>query len=130
MDNFSIIRYLIGASRVKFSVLDEIFKEIKISKNHVTMYVDAHAILYRLYRNNVISELQNLPTEIVVRDIVISFVNVLAHYRRYIATRLHKSNDIIVVFNRELPKYQKKYYSDYQHKLYEQYNPDHKDYGS
>lgn len=126
----SMIKYLVGASRIKFSVLDEIFKEIHINQDMIVMYVDAHSILYRLYRLKSLDSIYSLPAEVAVKDLVVSFINVLGHYRRYFATHLGKTNDIIVTFNRKLPNYQGSIDPDYQHKLYEIYEPDHKDYSA
>ncbi|MCM1532923.1 MAG: hypothetical protein NC114_11745 [Ruminococcus flavefaciens] len=114
---------MIGASRIKFEVLDKLYQEINTSKYRMgVVYVDAHSIFYRLYRDKNIANIYVDTKEELVRDIVVGFMNVLGHYRRYLATRLHLDNDIYVVFNRELPKYQAQFCPEFNSKLYKRYS--------
>lgn len=124
----SMIKYLIGASRVKYSVLDEIFHEVYLGNHMVTLWVDAHSILYRLYRQKDLAFLESIPKDVAIKDLVVSFINVLGHYRRYFATRLHKTNDIIVFFNTTPPAYQTAVHSEYCSSTYDKYRDNHKDY--
>lgn len=125
----SIIRYLIGASRIKYVILDNLFRGITFP-NGVVLHVDAHAILYRLYRNKDLDAIYSVDKDVAVKDIVVNFINVLAHYRRYMATRLEATNDIYVYFNTKLPAYQEALVSDYRKKEYEKYSKHNKDYSA
>jgi len=121
----SLVRYMIGASRIKFEVLDTLYQGIDVSKYRMgVMYVDAHSIFYRLYRDKNIANIYVDTKEELIRDIVVGFMNVLGHYRRYMATRLHLDNDIYVLFNCERPKYQTQYCPDFNSKLYKRYSDD------
>lgn len=106
MENNSIVRYVIGSSRIKYEVLNEICKPINPKKYQMCcMLIDAHAIFDRLYRPDNIN-LIDTTLEQTVADIVINLMNVIGHYRRYIATRFQLDNDIFVSYNREPPRYQ------------------------
>lgn len=125
----SLVRYMIGASRIKFEVLDKLYQGIDVSKYRMgVIYVDAHSIFYRLYRDKNIANIYVDTKEELVRDIVVGFMNVLGHYRRYLSTRLHLDNDIYVAFNRELPKYQAQYCPEFNSKLYKRYSKDDADF--
>lgn len=121
MANFdqSMMKFLIGRSRIKYAVLDELFRTIYIPQDKVVFHVDASAILYRLYRNKDLDMIYSVDQDIAIRDLVISFLNVLAHYRRYLVTRLHKTNDILVYFNHKEPGYQRILFSNYRKEWYD-----------
>lgn len=106
VDN-SLIRYIVGASRVKYEVLDEILLKhpdldaVSTAKHYdmVVMFVDGYSLLYRLYLEKNLTALYADNRAELVRDLVVGFMNVLGHYRRYMSTRLHLMNDIICTFN-------------------------------
>ncbi|MDE6040624.1 MAG: hypothetical protein K2F99_03505 [Muribaculaceae bacterium] len=116
MSDNNFMRYVIGASRTKFVVLDELFK--KQFPNGIPNYkmavilVDAHSIMTPIYRPNNEYSLDE-SSEDLATDVVINFMNVLGHYRRYLATRLHLDNDIFVSYNRIQPKFQKMCFPKY-----------------
>lgn len=129
-DSSSLVRYLIGASRVKFEVLESLYSGIDSSKYRMgVMYVDAHSIFYRLFREKDLASTYSDGYQPLVRDLVVGFFNVIGHYRRFMATRLHLDNDIYVLFCPYLPKYQAKLYPDYCKDKYKKYSIDHPDYG-
>lgn len=128
-DSNSMIKYLIGASRVKYAVLDDIFKPYHIHQKHLVLYIDAHSILYRLYRNDRLGMIYSIPTEVAVKDLVVSFLNVIGHYRRFIATHLEIPHEIIITFNTTCSSYHVTSFSDYRKDEYERYQKKHKDYG-
>lgn len=129
-DSGSMIKYLIGASRIKYSVLDDILRPVTAQSGKILFLVDAHSIIYRLYRMKDLDTILSIPEEVAVKDLVINFLNVIGHYRRYFATHMGCDNDIIIFFNRKLPSYHEMYYPDYQKKLYERYDAKHKDYAA
>lgn len=109
IDNNSLIRYIIGASRIKYEVLDNLYAGITFSQYRMgVMYVDAHSIFYRLFKERDLVSIYNDHKEELIQDIVIGFYNVLGHYRRYMATRMGLDNDIYVTFNQSQPKYNSK----------------------
>ena len=120
MDNiFSMIHYLIGRARIKYTILDEIFHSVYIPKeNHLVFHVDASSILYRLYREKDLDTIENVPYEVAVKDLVVSFINAIGHYRRYFVTRLGMSNSIMIYFNKIQPIYQSMIFGDYRKSWY------------
>ena len=72
---FSMIHYLIGRSRIKYTILDEIFHSVYIPKeNHLVFHVDASSILYRLYREKDLDTIQSVSYDVAVKDLVISLI--------------------------------------------------------
>lgn len=129
MDN-GVVKYILGASRVKFDILDSLIRKVPSGKYRMcVLHVDAHAILYRLYQEKDMARIYEDTMGDLVRDIVVGFFNVIGHYRRYLATRLHMDNDIFVYFNRELPAYHKKKYPKFNQKLYQKYDTSNPEFG-
>ena len=109
-DLTSLIRYLIGASRIKYEVLENLYATIPTMQYRMgVMYVDAHSIFYRLFREKDFSTVYADSMNELVRDLVVGFFNVIGHYRRFMATRLQLDNDIYVMFNPDLPKWHEHY---------------------
>lgn len=123
-------KYLIGASRIKYEVLDELFKDIKINGDIINLYIDTDYVFYRLYRNNLLSDIFSVDEKIIITDIVIAFINTLGHYRRYFVTRHHHNCRIFTVFNTKIPTYQKHCNESYGIKYYEKYSKTNKDYAA
>ena len=120
MDNiFSMIHYLIGRARIKYTVLDEIFHSVYIPKeNHLVFHMDMSSILYRLYREKDLDTIQSVPYQVAVKDLVISIMNTIGHYRRYFTTLLGMSNTIILYFNQTPPAYQDLIFDKYRNNWY------------
>lgn len=131
----SLVRYMIGAARIKYEVLDEILSrhpdlQGRLGRfNMAVMLVDAHSIFYRLYREKDLAAIYADNKKLLVRDLVVGFVNVIGHYRRYFATRLGLDNDIIISFNRKADKYKQSLYPDYNDKQIKRYKQNNPDYG-
>lgn len=124
----SMARYYINAARIKYHVLHALFKDVTIDSDVVNLYIDLHAIFYRMYRNDRVASICSVNESSLVMDIVISTLNTIGHYRRYIATHLKKSNRIFLFFNRKLATYQTKHYADYAKNYYDMYSNDHPEY--
>ena len=75
-DSSSTIKYMIGPSMIKYQVLDDLFKNIRINEHVVVFHVDAWSILYRMYRTKYLETIHSVPTEVLVKDLVVSFINV------------------------------------------------------
>ena len=137
MEDKSLVRYIIGASRIKYDTLDELIKNypdlvgVNFSKQFemCVMMVDAHSIFYRLYREKDLASIYADSETELIRDLVVGFMNVLGHYRRYFATRLHLDNDIFVSFNRKPCKYQRSLVPEYDDKHVKRYDLRNPDYG-
>ena len=119
--------YFTGSACIRFERLDELFKEVEVS-DHVVYHIDAESILFRLYRKRTLGMLSHSEREYLVVDLVIGFMNVLAHYRLYTASRLQAKSTILIYWNYILPEYQKSYYKNYRKNYYEKYDFDHSDY--
>ena len=111
----SILRYIIGSSRIKYEVLDELYKPImgRVKKCHsAVMLVDAHAIFCRLQQKRNLEAYEESVDD-GITDMTVGFLNVLGHYRRYLATRLGLDNVIHVFFNRSGSAYHRALVPDY-----------------
>lgn len=122
----TMVHYLIGRSRIKYSVLDNLFRDVKFNQPNVVMPIDISAIIYRLYREQDLSMIYNTDPAIVVKDLVVSILNTVAHYRRYFYTRMHKTNDIILFCNLDKPA---NCYDGYRESWYSQFDLKHPTFG-
>ncbi len=130
VENNGMVKYVVGASQIKYTILDELMENAGIKvKRDVCLHIDANAIFYRFYRNKNLTELSRMDFDIAVRDCVVSVMNVIAHYRKYIATHLHADNSILVYYNTNPPTYQRMFYKDYMKKHYDNMSINNKDYG-
>lgn len=105
----SLIRNIIGCSRIKYSVLDEIIQNEHINfqqYKHAVLLVDAHCVFKRLYRDRDLQSIYADSQNELIMDLVVGFMNVLGHYRRYFVLHQHIDLDIYVSFNRVAPHYQ------------------------
>lgn len=186
-DNGSLVRYIIGASRIKFEILDSLYgRTAPFSSNsspfsfssastdtspiptftplptasplapmsttrtdadtkhaaqkqrnidyaakfrHAVMYIDAHSIFFRLYKYRNLASIYADSSEDLVRELVIGFYNVIGHYRRYMAMRMHLDNTIYVFFNTKSPKYNSMLYPEFSSKLIDRYSQKDPDFG-
>ncbi|MCM1230062.1 MAG: hypothetical protein NC489_08015 [Ruminococcus flavefaciens] len=128
----SLIRYIVGASRIKYEVLDDLIKGhkdlvgVNFQNNFrmAVMLIDAHSIFYRLYREKDLTAIYADSEDELVCDLVVGFMNAIGHYRRYLATRLHLDNDIFISFNMDPCKYQRSLVPDYGDKYVQRYAKD------
>ena len=129
-DDVSMVPRLISTSKIKFVVLEDMFKKVDIRSDMVNLYIDGYYVFYKLFKAEYTTDVYQTDFNRFVTDTVVSFLNVIAHYRRFIVTRLHKNNRIFIINNRSVPKYQsdivKKYGKEYYEKLY----PTHFEYGA
>lgn len=121
MEDRSLVKYIVGASRIKYEVLDDILLghpglsgvDTGSQYSMAVMFVDGYSILYRLYSEGDLSSVYADSSAELIRDLVVGFMNVLGHYRRYMSTRLHLRNDIICTFNMSTCKFQESLIGDY-----------------
>lgn len=126
----NMIKLIINASRIKYTVLDELLKPIKIQQSTINFFIDMSCIFRKIYQNkNNVYELFHNTDEFVM-DIVIAILNTVAHYRRYLYTRLGKSNRIFLVYNTQIPAFQKSLLIHYGEKVYPMYQTNHPDFGA
>lgn len=128
-DQISMVPRLINSSKIKYAVLDELFKNIQIQEETVNLYIDGYYIFYKLYQASYRVDIYRTDMEDFILETVTAFLNVLGHYRRYIITRLGKNNRIFVVYNRTKPSYQSDQYPKYGKQYYERLYPTNFDYG-
>lgn len=125
----SLVRYILGASKTKYAVLDELFNRSNFRDyDCVYFLVDGHAIFQKLFQNREIAPQYADNFEDLVQDIVIGFYNVLGHYRRYFATHLERDNVIIASFNDTAPKYETELLPGFEEKQYWRYSKENIDY--
>ena len=130
MAHLSMVPLLINSSRIKYSVLDDIFDGYKIPDQTVNLYIDGYYLFYKLYRSEYEVDIYETSISQFIKDTVIAVLNTIAHYRRYIVTRMRKFNRIFVVFNRRSPVYQTELIPQYGKTYYEKLYPTHFRYGS
>ena len=130
MDPRSMTNVLIGASRIKYSILQEIFDPIKIEpKQTVNFIIDGYAMLYRLYRANYNFDVDHVDDDVFIQEFVSACINTVAHYRRFIATRMRRSNRIFIIFNRKVPDYQTNLIPSWGREYYDRFCDDDSEYG-
>lgn len=127
--NDSLVKYLIGVNMIKYEHLDKLFKDIHIQEDEVVLHLDIWHVFRRFFRDQNAHFFTTVPEDILVREIVVGFMNVIGHYRKYISAKLHKDNVILVYFNPGKSVYHTKLYPDYKSKMIELlYDKHHKDY--
>lgn len=125
----SMAKFLVGRSRIKYAVLDQLFRPMHISQDRMVMYIDMSSVLHRLYRKGDLDMIYSVSPEIVTKDLVLSILNTVGHYRRYIMTRLGLTNDIIMIYNRRVPDFQGLLFPKYRNKWYDVINPKNPEFG-
>ena len=124
----NIIRSFLGMEKIKYSALNELFQDTGLiyeipQYKEICMYLDAHCIFSRLLREPEYV-IVSATEQMLIRNIVVGFFNVLAHYRRYLATRLKKRNSIYVLFNTEQPDYNTSMIPSFNWRIYLAYHTD------
>lgn len=128
-DSVSMVPRLINSSKIKYNVLDNLFHDITIKDDVINLYIDGYYIFYKLYRADYSVDIYRTSIDRFIKETVISFLNTLAHYRRYITTRLQRTNRIFVINNRKQPKYQADLVNRYGRPFYEKLYPTDYQYG-
>ena len=78
----NMIKLIINASRIKYTILDELLKPIKIQQSTINFLIDMSCVFRKIYQNkNNVYELFH-DTDEFVMDIVVAILNTVAHYRR------------------------------------------------
>ena len=130
LERGSMIKYLIGSVQTKFSVLEDLYRGFDRDRyKMMVLLVDAHTMMRKLHVKDRSVLLADNTAES-VRDIVVGFLNVLGHYRRFMATRLGMDNDIYVMFNRRAPKYNRRCIAEFSEGLEHYYDPSNPEYGA
>jgi len=122
-----MVDILINASRIKYDILSDIFKDYTIDESYVNFYIDFHSIIYRIYKNEFNSDIINDKN--LIKCIVVSILNTVSHYRRFLSVKLKKNNRIFIIFNDKIPDYQSSYI-EYGRLYYDRYSKANKDYSS
>lgn len=125
----SMLKYIVGSTMLKYEILDDLFKDIVIEPDEVVIHLDMWHIFKRFFRNYNSSFFTTVPEQILVQDVVVGCINVIAHYRKYVAAKLHKDNVVLIYFNPGKSIYHtsfnKQYKADIVNMLYDK---QHKDY--
>ena len=131
IDLISLADMLIGASMIRFDILDQLFEPIKIKQKQVVFHLDLNAILCRIYQKNTwtADALSQVDPNMLKLRIIISVLNAIAHYRKYMTFRLRKKNTIVVTYDYQLTAHQKKNYPKLQEEHMDSYRIDHPVFG-
>lgn len=130
MPNLSMVPLLINSARIKYAVLDNLFSKVNIPNSEINFYMDGYYVFHKLYKSDYLVDIYKTDIDQFIKDAVVAVLNTVAHYRRYFATRMHKSNRIFIVFNRKKPSYQSILIKDYGRRYYEKLYPTHFQYGA
>ena len=115
-------KLLVNASRIKYDILNELFADIEIKNSTVNFFIDAHRLYYRLLVNKNTSVVYANSENELIMDIVISTLNTIGHYRRYLFTRKKKSNRIFLIVNRRAPRFQNQLIYEYGKEQFDRYS--------
>ena len=127
--NGSLVKYLIGSTMVKYETMDEMFKNVNIKPDQVVFHLDAWHIFKRFFRNKSASFFTTVPEDVLVKEITIGFINIIGHYRKYIAAKLKKDNVFLIYFNPGRSIYHVQYDTNYKADIVALlYDKHHKDY--
>lgn len=101
-----MIDKMINSQRVKYAILDELFKgDVLKDKDTVNIYFDMHTVISNLYRDNQSAEIAAILNDGSVVELVIGILNLAAHYRRYFHKYHGKCNKIFFILNKKIPNY-------------------------
>lgn len=129
VNKVNMVKYKIGLAMTKFDILDKLFEDVKIKQNEVVWHFDMNAVLCRCYQEEFASQLDRADQDWTVMSMVISMLNVLAHYRKYTVFKLHKKNTIIVTYNSKLTAFEETVYPEYYADRVTYWSEDHPIYG-
>ena len=129
MEPAEMTKLLIGSARIKYSVLDDLFKKVNLPSGKVNFVIDGYALFSKLYQPEFIPDNDRVSNEKFIIEFVVATLNTLAHYRRYMATRMRRSNRIYIIWNRRPPEYQRELIPDYGESYYDKLSGDNFTYG-
>lgn len=103
---------IINSNKVKFKILDNIFKDFNFTSDRVNLYINLDSILSEFYREDLVSSFMNLKG---YENIALSseIMNIAAHYRKYFYTRHKKQTFIYFYYMNKKPKKNIQIYPDY-----------------
>lgn len=132
IDTVSFISREIASAKIKYETLDKIFAHHMIKQKHVVFYIDLIAVLCRAYSKSTWSTdaMSRVPVQQLCLSIVVEVMNVIAHYRKYLTFKLHKSNTIIVSYDTKLSDYQASIYPELRRDRMSWYTNDHPTFGT
>ena len=122
-----MIEKIVNMNRIKFAVLDELFKDKFTKKDKsVSVHIDLHTILEPLYDSKNYEETNwlNDKTNTVITSCII---NLCAHYRLYFGKNKLASK-IYMYFGSDKPRNNSEYYDEYGYKFFDKYSKDNEDF--
>ena len=125
----NLIARILGTSKIQYQVMDQLMVSVNILQyDRMIFHLDAYAIFGKLYHQVSQSDIESASIDDSIRQMVISFMNILAHYRWYFAARMKMDNMIFIHWNMELPDYQKGLYPNFMETRYEKFDRKHPSY--
>lgn len=109
-----ILEPLINTHKIKYSVLNNLSKEIEGLKEckNLNIYINLESLFKSFYGGNVASDVLSLSSEESV-TLCSEIANLSAHYRRYFWTRHNKNTTIYYYYMNKKPKKNIDMYDDY-----------------
>lgn len=118
-NDVSLLKYTIGTSMIRYETLDEIFSPLKEyirSYPDVVFHFELTAALCRCYQSSkndgLMNSISRMDPNLLRIQLVISILNVVAHYRKYLTFKLRCKNTIVITYDGELSDYQKHYFPE------------------
>ena len=119
----NLIARILGTSKIQYQVMDQLMISVNtLQYDRMIFHLDAYAIFGKLYHQVSQSDIESASIDDSIRQMVISFMNILAHYRWYFAARMKMDNMIFIHWNMELPDYQKGLYPNFMETRYEKFD--------
>lgn len=119
------INLLINASRIKYDVLSDIMRGVKLKGDKVNIFIDLYSIVYRLFKDDtvtLINDVSGSEKEIVI-NMTVAILNTLGHYRKFVS-KMGYDNRVFLVFNPSIPDFQSHKIDNYGMKYYAKFAED------
>jgi hypothetical protein len=121
-----MIEKIVNMNRIKFTVLDEIFKDKLKGTKSVSIHIDLHSILepFYDYKNYEETNWLNDKTNMIITSCII---NLCAHYRLYFGKNRIPTK-IYMYFGNEKPRNNSSHLVEYGYKFFDKYSKDNEDF--
>lgn len=115
-----ILEPIINTHKVKYTVLDEIVKNMNIGKDieNINIYINLDSIFGAFYRDDIADNIKSLNNGDHT-TLCAEIANIAAHYRRYFWTRHYKKTTFYFYYMNKKPKFNREIYPEYADNLIE-----------
>ena len=75
----SMLKYLLGKTMIKYETLDTLFTNVYIKPDQVVFHIDAWHVFKRFFRKKEASFFTTVPEDVLVREVVVGFINIIGY---------------------------------------------------